>query len=77
MNLPNSTVLVQGGELPEVTLHVDDRGLLVAACWCMWGSIAQARATDLSNETLLSLYSIAREAMIRAGQLPDPCAPEK
>lgn len=76
MNLPNPTVLVQG-ELPEVTFPADDREFLVAACWCMWGAISQAWATDHCNKKLASLYDVAREVMIRAGQLPDPCAPGK
>lgn len=62
--------------LPDPDIRAE-KELLVAACWAMWASLAQAWATDRGNEALASLYSIARDAMIRAGQLPDPCDPNK
>lgn len=43
---------------------------LIAACWEMWGAIQQAAMED-ATDSFGSLYRIAHEAMVRAGQLSD------
>lgn len=50
---------------------MDKEEKMVAALWSMYAAIQQAQAIDIYDEQLNSLLSIAKEAMIRCGQLEE------
>ena len=50
---------------------MDKEEKLIAALWAMYAAIQQAQAIDIYDEQLNSLLAIAKEAMIRCGQLEE------
>ena len=52
-------------------MNVENNEKLIADCWAMWSAIQQAQAVNTYNESINSLAKIAKEAMIRCGQIEE------
>ena len=52
-------------------MNVEKNERLIADWWAMWSAIQQAQAVNTCNESINSLAKIAKEAMIRCGQIEE------
>lgn len=56
--------------IPLAELVCNDNTPLLVALWTVWGAIMQAHNVDPYNEQVASLYSVCKEAMEHAKQMP-------
>lgn len=58
------------GLIPLAEMIYDDSTPLLIALWTVYGAIMQAYKVDPYNEQVASLYSVCKEAMEYAKQIP-------